>query len=127
MAQGNVWVLIEKTSKNALVPVKLKNKWKFKEQVIDEDTGQVINEIDLHPSWLQAANRLRADFGDVRELSLEGKDYILIELELSWQDGEIDEVIKLQSNRNKNFQLYTNSEAIALLNGASFAEIEARR
>ena len=127
MAQGNVWVLIEKTSKDALVPVKLKNKWKFKEQVIDEDTGQVINEIDLHPSWLQAANKLRADFGDVRELSIEGKDYILIELELSWQDGEIDEVIKLQSNRNKNFQLYTNSEAIALLNGASFAEIEARR
>ena len=127
MAQGNVWVLIEKTSKDALVPVKLKNKWKFKDQVIDEDTGQVINEIDLHPSWLQAANRLRADFGDVRELSPEGKDYIIIELELSWQDGEIDEVIKLQSNRNKNFQLYTNSEAIALLNGASFAEIEARR
>jgi len=127
MAQGNVWVLIEKTSRDALVPVKLKNKWKFKDQVIDEDTGQIINEIDLHPSWLQAANRLRADFGDVRELSLEGKDYILIELELSWQDGEIDDVIKLQSNRNKNFQLYTNSEAIALLNGASFAEIEALR
>jgi hypothetical protein len=125
MAQGNVWILIESDSKDNPVPVKLKNKWKFTEPILDADTGQQIGIEEIHPSWLGAANRLRQQFGDVREVGIEGKEYILVEMELSFVEGEVEEVQKLQSNRpgNYNFTIYTNSEAIALLRGESMAEV----
>jgi len=125
MAQGNVWILIESDSKDNPVPVKLKNKWKFTEPIVDADTGQEIGSEEIHPSWLTAANRLRQQFGDVREVSIDGKEHILVEMELSFVEGEIEEVQKLQSNTlgNYNFTIYTNSEAIALLRGESMAEV----
>lgn len=123
--QGNCFILIEEESKDAQVPVKLKNKWKFTEPIIDQDTGQQIGEVELHPSWLQAANKLRQQFGDVRELQIDGKDYVLIELELSFVDGEVEEVLKLQSNKpgSNNFTILTNSEANELLRGGNLQEL----
>ena len=119
MAQGNVYLLIPKTEKDNAVPLKLKEKWQFKEPVIDEK-GIVTGEVEIHPSWLKAANKLRSNFGDIRELTYQGTQFLLIELELSFLDGEVAEVQKLQSNQAGKkawYRILTNSEAKQLLSG----------
>lgn len=119
MAQGNVYLLIPKSEKYNAVPLKLKEKWQFKEPVTDEK-GIVTEEVEIHPSWLKAANKLRSDFGDIRELTYQGTQFLLIELELSFLDGEVAEVQKLQSNQAGKkawYRILTNSEAKQLLSG----------
>lgn len=119
MAQGNVYLLIPKAEKDNAVPLKLKEKWQFKEPVTDEK-GIVTGEFEIHPSWLKAANRLRYNFGDIRETTYNGQQFVLIELELSWIDGEVAEVEKLQSNQaNKkgHYRFLTNTEAKDFLAG----------
>lgn len=120
MAQGNCYLLIPALEKENAVPLKLKEKWQFKEPVIDPETGEVTGKIEIHPSWLKAANKLRSNFGDIREVSYAGVDYLLIEMELSFIDGEVAEVQKLQSNqvgKRAHYRILTNSEAKDFLAG----------
>ncbi len=88
-------------------------------KVIDEK-GIVTGEVEIHPSWLKAANKLRSNFGDIRELTYQGTQFLLIELDLSFLDGEVAEVQKLQSNQAGKkawYRILTNSEAKQLLSG----------
>lgn len=120
MAQGNIYLLVPKAEKDNAVPLKLKEKWKFKEPTTDPQTGEVTGEIEIHPSWLKAANKLRSNFGDIREVTYGGTDFLLIELELSFIDGEVAEVQKLQINqpaKKAHFRILTNTEAKELLAG----------
>ena len=126
--QGNCYILVPDAEKNNPVPVKLKNKWAFKDPVTDAN-GIQAGEVDVHPSWLGAANRLKQYFGDIRELSIDGKPFTLIELELSFIEGEVAEVLKLQSNKPRDYKYYilTATEAQELLSGKTIPEILAMR
>ena len=120
MAQGNIYLLVPAPEKNNAVPLKLKNKWKFKDPVTDPETGEVTGEVEIHPSWLKAANRLKSNFGEIRERTYNGQQFLLIELELSWIDGEMAEVEKLQSQqaaKKGHYRFLTNSEAKDFLAG----------
>ena len=113
-------MLVPDAEKNLNVPLKLKEKWKFKEPVIDPQTGQVTGEVEIHPSWLKAANKLKSNFGEIRTITYKGAPFILIELELSFINGEVAEVQKLQSNqagKTANYRILTNTEAKAILDG----------
>lgn len=121
MAQGNAYLLVPKAEKDSQVPLKLKEKWRFKEPVIDDKTGEVTGEVEIHPSWLKAANKLKSNFGEIREINYQGTEFLLIELELSFINGEVVEVQKLQSNQAGKrawYRILTNSEARAFLDGA---------
>lgn len=120
MAQGNLYLLIPDNEKENQVPAKLRDKWQFTEAVLDEQGQPTGQTTIVHPSWLGAANRLRKNFGVVRDVTYSGKAFKLIELELSFIDGEVQEVQKLQSNqpgRQQDYQILTNSEAQDLLAG----------
>lgn len=123
--QGNCYILVPEGEKNNPVPVKLKNKWQFTDPGANTDDPPV----EVHPSWLGAANRLKSYFGDVREVTVEGKPFILIELELSFVEGEVAEVLKLQSSKPGEYKytILTNSEAVELLSGKTIPEIIALR
>lgn len=123
--QGNCYILIPEGEKNNPVPVKLKNKWQFTDPGANPDDPPV----EVHPSWLGAANRLKSYFGDVREVTVEGKPFILIELELSFVEGEVAEVLKLQSSKPGEYKytILTSSEAVELLSGKTIPEIIATR
>lgn len=115
MAQGNCFILIPEAEKNNAVPVKLKDKWQFTEP--DEVTGEPVA---INPSWLKAANKLKGNFGEIRPVTYGGQNFILIELELSFIDGEVAEVVKLQSNqvaKKAHYRILTNDEAKRLLAG----------
>ena len=112
--------MVPKLEKDNLVPTKLKEKWDFKEPELDGQGDPTGNAIQINPSWLKAANKLKADFGEIREITYNSIDYLLIELELSYIDGEVGEVLKLQSNtpaKKANYRILTNSEAKELLAG----------
>ena len=115
MAQGNLYLLVPTAEKDNQVPAKLRDKWQFQEPVLDPNTGEPTGEtITVHPSWLGAANRLRKQFGVVRELTYNNEGFQLIELELSWVDGEVQEVEKLQSQqaaKRAHYRMLTNTEA----------------
>ena len=123
--QGNCYILIPDAEKNNPIPVKLKDKWQFTDPGPKPDDPPVV----VHPSWLGAANRLKNQFGEVRELTLEGKPFILIELELSFVEGEVAEVLKLQSNKPGDYKytILTNTEAVEVLGGKTIPEILAAR
>lgn len=123
--QGNCYILVPEGEKNNPVPLKLKNKWQFTDPGANTDDPPV----EVHPSWLGAANRLKSYFGDVREVTVEGKPFILIELELSFVEGEVAEVLKLQSSKPGEYKytILTNSEAVELLSGKTIPEIIALR
>ena len=123
--QGNCYILIPDAEKNNPVPVKLKDKWQFADPGPKPDDPPVV----VHPSWIGAANRLKNQFGEVRELTLEGKPFILIELELSFVEGDVAEVLKLQSNKPGEYKytILTNTEAVEVLSGKTIPEILAAR
>ena len=60
---------------------------------------------------------------------MEGKPFILIELELSFVEGEVAEVLKLQSNKPGEYKytILTNTEAVEALGGKTIPEILAAR
>lgn len=119
MPQGNCYILIPEAEKNNPVPLKLKEKWRFKEPVLNKQ-GEPTGETEIHPSWLGAANRLRQNFGDVRQITYGGQTFQLIELELSFIDGEVAEVTKLQSQQASKkawYRILTNDEAKRLIGG----------
>jgi hypothetical protein len=116
MANGNAFILIKESSKNDQIPLKLKTKWDFTETIFN-DAGDIIQEIDVHPTWVELASRLRSQYGDIRNLTLNGVEYILIELELSFVKGEIESVQELQNDisGDYNFTILTITEAISVL------------
>lgn len=112
--------MVPDAEKNNNVPLKLKEKWKFKEPVIDPQTGEVTGETEIHPSWLKLANKLKSNFGEIRTLTYHESPFILIELELSFINGEVSEVQKLQTNKagkTAHYRILTNTEAKAILDG----------
>jgi hypothetical protein len=116
MAQGNAWVLIPDNDKNNLVPQKLAEKWNFTEQVDGQDEPQF-----FHPTWVEASTRLRTLYGDIRNLTHNGTDYIMCEYELSYINGEIASVVALQTGTpgDPAYFILTNSEAIQMLSEAN--------
>lgn len=117
MAQGNIYLLVPEGEKNNTVPLKLKEKWKFKEQPEGQPEAEPVL---INPSWLKAANKLKGNFGEIRQVTYGGAQFLLIELELSFLNGEVTEVQKLQSNqagKKAHYRILTNSEAKALLAG----------
>ena len=111
--------MVPTSEKDNNVPLKLKNKWKFKDPILDGE-GNPTGEVEIHPSWLGAANRLKKNFGATRPVTYEGNPFVMIELELSFIEGEIAEVEKLQSNSpsaKAKYRILTNTEAKDFLNG----------
>jgi len=118
---------------NELVPDKLSDKWGFTQPVTDADSRWVTdadgNPTDvtapLHPTWLEAATLLRSYFGDPVDVTYQGNQYTMMEFELSFVNGEIAEVVNLQSEvaGNYDFTIYTASEADEIIKGADLQEL----
>lgn len=110
-------MLVPKAEKDNAVPTKLKDKWGFKESPENNPEGEPVV---IHPSWLKAANKLKSNFGEIREITYGGQDFLLIELELSFIDGEVQEVQKLQSQqaaKKAHYRILTNEEAKRIIAG----------
>lgn len=123
--RGNCYILVPDTEVNELVPNKLSDKWGFTQPVTDADGNPTDVTAPLHPTWLEAATLLRSYFGDPVDVTYQGNQYTMMEFELSFVNGEIAEVVNLQSDvaGNYDFTIYTASEADEIIKGADLQEL----
>ena len=131
MARGNIYLVVPKARVNDPIPTKAKNTYKWEEQrkdengvpVFDKDNTPVMDEV--HPTWKQAAKKYKRKFGEAREIEYQGVKYILIEIELSFLSGQIDELIALKGNKVfPRYRLLTRSEARKFVKGELHASAE---
>ena len=70
----------------------------------------------LHPTFKELGEHNTTKFGRVRELDVEGVNYYIIELEVSWKEGEVSSLINLGKDLSYPVNtLMTNSEAVKFI------------
>ncbi|GIV35466.1 MAG: hypothetical protein KatS3mg031_3001 [Chitinophagales bacterium] len=114
--RGNTYIIIPLSSKALKVPQKLADRLGWDEVEYDEE-GNEIKRTRKQPTWEELGLRYKRNFGDIRTVERGGEQFIVIELELSFIKGEVQEVIKLQRQGKKDFLILNQSEAVAWLAG----------
>lgn len=115
MAQGNVYIVIPQGEKTKKIPSKLFDKLGWEETERGNNGEETKRKKE--PTWQEVGERYKSQFGDVRTHQWQGITYNVIELELSFLNGEIAELVKLQKGNKKDFLLMTNTEARRWLAG----------
>lgn len=101
-----------------LVPNKLRDKWDFQTEILDPETQQPTGETELlHPTWSQAAERLKSQYGQAIDFEYNEAKYKLLEMQLSFVKSEMTAVISLQTEASIGYYILSNEEAKALLRG----------
>lgn len=113
------------------VPNRVKDTYKWDEAQTDENGEPVLDEngdpvmVEVHPTWKQIAERNKRRFGAAIKYRFEDTNYQIIELELSFLTGQIDDLIKLKGNKAfPKYRLLTRREAKRFLRGRLDASAE---
>ena len=70
----------------------------------------------VHPTWEQYGEKYKADFGAAVSVSVNDVEFIVYELEASWQDSETSALIALGSKKAApKYTLMTATEARAFI------------
>ena len=116
------------------IPDRVKASYTWNETQLDEKGEPVLDEagnpvqVAIHPTWEQVADRFKGSFGDVRQYNYGGTNFMLIEMELSFLSGEIEDLILLKGNKVfPRYRIFTNREAKLFLKGELTAEAETFR
>lgn len=132
--RGNAYLIIPKGQFSDLIPNRVKNSYGWNEPLLDAEGKPVLDEkgepgtTDIHPTWQQVAEKFKSDFGEVREIEYSGNRYMVVELELSFLSGEIEDLISLKKNKVfPRYRLLTNKEAKRFVKGALSADDETFR
>jgi hypothetical protein len=131
MARGNAFLCIPKSAFKDPIPNRVKKSYGWKESQFDEKGQPVLDakgepvQVEVHPTWEQVAAKFKANFGEAREVKFGANDFVLIELELSFLSGEIEDLVQLKKSKVfPRYRIFTNKEAKAFLRGDLGADAE---
>ena len=105
--RGNVYVCLDNTTFNELIPTELVAKYGIPEY--DEEGIQ--NGV-IHPTFKELGEYNRRNFGDNPMVKIGNANFYIIKLEASWLNGEISALLDLGKGKEyPNNCLMTRTEA----------------
>lgn len=108
--RGNVYISIPAADKDNALPSTI-TRYDWTESTYNEE-GEVETTTTIHPTWLQYGEKYKADFGAAVSVSVNDVEFIVYELEASWQDSETSALVALGSGLSApNYTLMTATEA----------------
>ena len=112
--RGNVYISIPTADiDNALPSVITRYDWT--ESTYNEE-GEVESTSTIHPTWAQYGEKYKGQFGAPVTISVDGSDFVIYEMEASWQDSEVSALISLGSGSSSpTYTVMNASEARALI------------
>ena len=112
--RGNVYISIPAADKdNALPSVITRYDWNT---YTYDDEGAIDTTTLVHPTWAEYGEKYKADFGAAVSVSVNDVEFIVYELEASWQDSETSALIALGSKKAApKYTLMTATEARAFI------------
>ena len=107
---GNVYISIPAADKDNALPSAI-TRYDWNEYTYD-DEGAIDTTTLVHPTWSQYGEKYKADFGAAVSVSVNDVEFIVYELEASWQDSETSALVALGSGLSApNYTLMNASEA----------------
>lgn len=111
--RGNIYICLNKQTYNSNLPDVFD---RYKKASFDEDG----NLIELLPTtYAEAAEDNKPQYGDVLEITVDGKEYFIINMDASFLEGEVTYLLKLGEglsypsnsllNREEVIELYTSA------------------
>jgi len=70
----------------------------------------------VHPTWAEYGEKYKGDFGAPVSVTKDDVEFIVYEMEASWQDSEVSALIALGSGSSSpNYTVMTSTEARQLI------------
>lgn len=112
--RGNVYLSIPAADFNDSVPFTF---WDWQVTATDPQNPEAEPEVlTVHPTWAELAEKNKPLYGEVVSVTVGEDEYKLIELEASWLNGEISQLIALGEGQSVyGYTLMNNSEAQAFV------------
>ena len=108
--RGNVYISIPAADKDNALPSAI-TRYDWTESTYNEE-GEVETTTTIHPTWSQYGEKYKAQFGAAVSVSVNDVEFIVYELEASWQDSETSALVALGSGLSApNYTLMNASEA----------------
>ena len=108
--KGNIFISVPAADKTNSLPASI-DRYDWTESTYNEE-GEVETTTTIHPTWSQYGEKYKADFGAAVSVSVNDVEFIVYELEASWQDSETSALVALGSGKAApNYTLMTASEA----------------
>ena len=108
--RGNVYISIPAADKDNALPSSI-TRYDWTESTYNEE-GEVETTTTIHPTWSQYGEKYKAHFGAAVSVNVGDVEFIVYELEASWQDSETSALVALGSGLSApNYTLMTASEA----------------
>ena len=112
--RGNVYISIPAADKDNALPSAI-TRYDWNEYTYD-DEGAIDTTTLVHPTWAEYGEKYKADFGAAVSVSVNDVEFIVYELEASWQDSETSALIALGSKKAApKYTLMTATEARAFI------------
>ena len=120
--RGNVYISIPAADKDNALPSAI-TRYDWTESTYNEE-GEVETTTTIHPTWAEYGEKYKADFGAAVSVSVNDVEFIVYELEASWQDSETSALVALGSGLSApNYTLMTATEARSFIADNTPAEL----
>ena len=104
--RGNVYMCLNTTTYNAKIPTELVATYGIPSY---DEEGEFVE--TLHPTFKELGAYNLQKFGAVPVVTIDSSEYYIVELEVSWKEGETSTLIKLgEAFAYPNNTLMTNTE-----------------
>ena len=105
--RGNVYISIPAADKDNALPSAI-TRYDWTEYTYDDEGAVETTQPLVHPTWSQYGEKYKADFGAAVSVSVNDVEFIVYELEASWQDSETSALVALGSGLSApNYTLMT--------------------
>jgi hypothetical protein len=112
--RGNLYISIPASDNGNALPSSI-TRYDWTENTYNEE-GEVESTTTIHPTWEQYGEKYKGDFGSPVNVTKDDVEYIVYEMEASWQDSEVSALIALGSGQSApNYTLMTGEEARAFI------------
>ena len=108
--RGNIYISIPATDKENALPAGI-TRYDWNEYTYN-DEGEIETTTLMHPTWNQYGEKYAPQFGAAVSVTVNDVEFIVYEIEASWQDSEVSALIALGSGLSvPSYTLYNASEA----------------
>ena len=109
---GNIFICLNESTYNGLIPVELQGSYSRMSYDLDDDIVEV-----LPTTFKDVGEDGKRKFGSVVELTIDEAKFYIMEFNASWLQSEVSALINLGNGLDyPNNTLMTNKEAISLIN-----------
>tara|TARA_R110000796_G_scaffold224117_1_gene340392 strand:+ start:190 stop:546 length:357 start_codon:yes stop_codon:yes gene_type:complete len=109
--RGNVYMCLDNTTFNSLIPDELVSTYGIPSYNEEGELDEV-----LHPTFKELGLHNLQKFGAVPVVTIESDDYHIVELEVSWRQGETSALLKLGEGKPYPCNtLMSNTEVIKFI------------